>query len=775
MSGIGMVLNTAKLAIAAQQQGLAVTSHNIANVNSPYYSRQSAVHSPRDPIAYGEYWLGSGVDMSAVQRSADQLLENRLIDIKSDLASSEEMATYMDIFEAALNENSESGISNLMVEFWNAWQGVSNNPTGAPERVATYEKGVETAERFDMLANDLLQMEIDLNSEVSAVLSEIGSLSSQIAALNNELIVQEATNISHDMLDQRNGLVTELGKLIGIHTFEQPDGALTVTTEGGFNLVTSSDALSLTFDTGLVYWEGSFGGLVDITDKIAGGKIGGWLEMRDEVIAKYQTELDALAKEFIWTVNYQHSQGVGQDYFDSAVTGTYATDSSGMLATLAYGDKIDYTEDFKMWIEDATGSPTTYSSVTVDMDISSSALSTWAGAGDANYTYRFTVVTTGTVGPAGVDPVLSWEKIDANGVVTPGGANITITDVDTFAPDPVDGTLTFDVAAGALVAGNTFTVNTDGTGAAVPVSMALSGTANSILDNYKFTVSSITGDGVVGTDTITVDWANSMTTGSFTLDATTTDATVDGMTLSFASGVFVAGDAFTIETDSTGSPTAHMMSDWHWTMDSFADQFNTQATGVTASVTSNNTLTFTPGASYSFGFSDDEFTDSGLTAALGINTFFSGDDCQSMAVNSVLNDKDNIAAATIDATTGEFGVGDNSNAINIADLKFSTRSIAEWTYERGSDAVSQVTRFSLEDYYQGMVGSIGVESANAHRSVTFKAALANKLGEQRDNLSAVSLDEEMINMMKYQHAYTVASKLLSVADELLMTLINSKR
>jgi flagellar hook-associated protein 1 FlgK len=52
--------------------------------------------------------------------------------------------------------------------------------------------------------------------------------------------------------------------------------------------------------------------------------------------------------------------------------------------------------------------------------------------------------------------------------------------------------------------------------------------------------------------------------------------------------------------------------------------------------------------------------------------------------------------------------------------------------------------------------------------------MAEKIGEQRDNLSAVSLDEEMINMMKYQHAYTVASKLLTVADELLMTLINSK-
>jgi len=224
------------------------------------------------------------------------------------------------------------------------------------------------------------------------------------------------------------------------------------------------------------------------------------------------------------------------------------------------------------------------------------------------------------------------------------------------------------------------------------------------------------------------------------------------------------------------------MSDWHWTLDSFKGEFNRQALGAGVNVradttTAANKITFDfiAGAYDGFAFSDDTVSDSGLAAALGINTFFTGDDCQSIAVNSVLNDKDYIAAATIDATTGEFGVGDNSNANNIADLKFSTRSIAEWTYERGSDAVSQVTSFSTEDYYHRMVGSIGVESANAHRSVAFKEALANKLGEQRDNLSGVSLDEEMINMMKYQQAYTVASKLLSVADEMLTTLINSKR
>jgi len=111
---IGMVLNTAKLAIAAQQQGLAVTSHNIANVNSPYYSRQMLQHNPTDPVSLGNVMIGTGVEASAITRYCDQLLENRLIDLRSDLAANEETAGYMDILEAAFSENTENGISHIM-------------------------------------------------------------------------------------------------------------------------------------------------------------------------------------------------------------------------------------------------------------------------------------------------------------------------------------------------------------------------------------------------------------------------------------------------------------------------------------------------------------------------------------------------------------------------------------------------------------------------------------------------------------------------------------
>ena len=130
---------------------------------------------------------------------------------------------------------------------------------------------------------------------------------------------------------------------------------------------------------------------------------------------------------------------------------------------------------------------------------------------------------------------------------------------------------------------------------------------------------------------------------------------------------------------------------------------------------------------------------------------------------------------SINVSGQTLGDVNNSNAIDIANLKYSTRSISQWTYERGSDATSVAMNFSLEDYTHALVGSIGIKTASITRNSDYTEEIVDKVTQQRDNISAVSLDEEMINLMKYQHAYSVASKLLTVADDLLNLLIQTKR
>ena len=193
-----------------------------------------------------------------------------------------------------------------------------------------------------------------------------------------------------------------------------------------------------------------------------------------------------------------------------------------------------------------------------------------------------------------------------------------------------------------------------------------------------------------------------------------------------------------------------------------------------ASVTDDNRLTFTPLAGYQYAFSDEGTTDAGVAAALGFNTFFTGGGASDMAVNHVLDDKDNIAAAQLDAT-GQYGTGDNRNAIAIADIQYDAHSMAQWTFDRQSYNRSGTTSLTAEGYYQAMIGAMGIQSAGINRDMEFNQVMVDKIQEQRDAISGVNLDEEMINLMKFQHAFAVASKLLTVADEMMQTLLQVKQ
>ncbi len=782
MSGIGMVLNTAKQAIAAQQMGMNVTGHNIANVNTTGFSRQTALHESIDPVKIGQHLLGTGVSVEAVVRSTDVLLEQRLVGQKSTLAGYQETDAYVRILESLFNENSETSLSSQMSSFWNSWHDLSNLPSGPSERVAVYDTAERLAEQFDWLNENMHNMENDLTQEINAGVSRINTLTQQIAAINLDIIGASVTGNPNDQLDKRNGLLTELATLIDVRTFEQSNGGLTVLTSTGSLLVYGADAYALEQNQQRIIAVDAMGNGVDLTDRIEGGKLGGWLEMRDEILPKYRNDLDAMTEEFIWSVNQVHSQGIGLDYFSSAMTGAYQTDASGAFNTLDFGSRIDHAGDFKMWVKDTGSVPATFSDITVDMDLSPVQVDTYAGAAPGSFKYKMTVTTAGTVGPAGTDPVISWERFNTDGTSTGVTGSVTVTDVDTLSAT-VDG-ISFNIGAGDLYVGNSFEINTDAAGAAAPLSFSVaSGTANSADDTYMFHVKT---GGTVGTDTIEIEWHNRADAGTITLapGALPLTAQVDGMTVNFASGLLFAGDAFSISTDAAGAATEQPASDWQWTLSSFAAAFNTAADAaagggagsgyVQASVSTDNRLVLTPQSGYQFAFSDDQTLDAGVAAALGLNTFFTGHDASTIQVNPALTEKDYIAAARIDGDTGDFGVGDNQNAIAVADLQYASRTIAQWTYSRGSDNTSRMISATVEGYYQGMIGSMGVRAESISRNTEFAKVMVDQITEQRDSISGVNLDEEMINIMKYQHAFSAASKLISVADEMLQTLLATK-
>ena len=133
------ILKTGISALYAFQQQLATTGHNIANVNTEGYSRQIPSLQGEEAVLDQGVILGRGVKIEQVTRSVDQFIENKLMQEKSNLSSSQEMEKYMQVIEGIFSENSEVSISSMLSDYWNLWNDVSNNPSGSSERIALYE------------------------------------------------------------------------------------------------------------------------------------------------------------------------------------------------------------------------------------------------------------------------------------------------------------------------------------------------------------------------------------------------------------------------------------------------------------------------------------------------------------------------------------------------------------------------------------------------------------------------------------------------------------
>lgn len=400
MSGISSTLSIAKTALGAQQYGLNVTGHNIANVNNPDYSRQNAEHISRNATPYAGFLFGTGVDISQIKQSVDQLLENRLTDEKSTLTAFKEAESYMNIIDGFFDKNSKSSMNNIISGYWNAWQDLSNKPNGLTERAQIYEQGIKVAEKFKSMDKDFNSLSLDITKEISSNLSYINSLSEKIANLNVEILKTEAKGHANDLRDERNSLIDGLGELITINVITQGNGSVLINAGKGSTLVNGRESYGLNMRTGQVMWEGSYGIDKDITDDIGGGKIGGLLDIRDDVLSKCIAQIGEMAKEMIWAMNYQHSQGVGLGYFSDTMTGYYSADESKWLSSFDFGNRIDYTKDLTIWTKDSHNSQTKYAKRVMDMGLSQASLTNWSGqvSGAVQSVYKMTVVEGGYIG-----------------------------------------------------------------------------------------------------------------------------------------------------------------------------------------------------------------------------------------------------------------------------------------------------------------------------------------------------------------------------------------
>ncbi len=349
------VLSTGTSALLAFQRALATTSHNVANINTPGYSRQKVDFTTANPqnLGYGD--VGNGTRISDIRRVADQLAISRLLDGSGELARLKQLSTLADRVDSLFSDTA-TNVSGVWSNFFDTVSGLSSNASGTADRQNMLDSAGNLVQRFKQLNENLNSLNEEVNNGLIAGASEVNRLAAEIAQING-VIGSNANNAAPDLLDRRDQLIANLIGYTGGTAVMQDGGFMNVYTAGGQALVVGTSATKVTTVTDPYQPERlqlafeTQGQKITLDPKNLGGQIGGLLEFRQTVLTPTQAELGRLAVGLASSFNETHHNGVdlygqmGADFFSFGsprITGNTGNTGSANFST-AYGDlsKLD--------------------------------------------------------------------------------------------------------------------------------------------------------------------------------------------------------------------------------------------------------------------------------------------------------------------------------------------------------------------------------------------------------------------------------------------------
>ncbi|MGE5484581.1 MAG: flagellar hook-associated protein FlgK [Ignavibacteriales bacterium] len=306
-----MGIEIGKRALMAQQAALDVIGHNVANVNTPGYTRQEAILAATDPYASpgAVGHVGTGVQVTDIRRIRDAFIDMQKRTELKRLGEFDTMSAAFEEIEVILNEPSDSGIRSVLDKFWESLQELQGNPESEAVRKTVRESAVTLAESFNRTFRQLEEMQTDVDTSVRSKVVQINALAQQIAELNVEITrARSAGYRPNDLMDRRDGLLDDLAKIIDIRVSEEVSGATRVTV-GGVLLVESQGAVEI----GIREEGDGFAHLVwpnsGLDVNVSSGEIKGFLRLRDEYIEQIKTDINSLANSIISEINAQHALG----------------------------------------------------------------------------------------------------------------------------------------------------------------------------------------------------------------------------------------------------------------------------------------------------------------------------------------------------------------------------------------------------------------------------------------------------------------------------------
>jgi len=377
MGTFGSILFTGQQALLAHQTALQVTGQNIANANTPGYSRERAelvsVSSSSTDI------LRFGVNVDEITRAYDRFITTQVIGASSKLKSTQAQADLLGQVEALFNDlnTPETGLSGKLDAFFQGLHDLAQHPQGLPERSGILQQGENVAEAFHQLANGLQGLYQERNARLGDAVTDVNHLTTQLAALNRQIreLEVEPKNHANTLRDQQDLLLKQLAEKINITSFTTDAGQVTVLLGGGRPLVEGVQSFNLVtrVDPGdpqrlLIDLSDAQGNGTDVTAQIQSGYIHGLLAGRDTVLPRLQASLDRLAAQLTTSLNQTHSTGygldgtTGQDFFVARqVSGQAlaANTGGGTLQSINVFDPSQLTlDDYRLQFTSGGAQPT---------------------------------------------------------------------------------------------------------------------------------------------------------------------------------------------------------------------------------------------------------------------------------------------------------------------------------------------------------------------------------------------------------------------------------
>lgn len=724
---INSLMNIGKSALSATQTAITTTGNNIANLNTVGYSRQNVRFVDNVALNVRPGMLGQGVSAAEIYRNFNQFVENSYLDRFSQQNRWAEQSTIMTSVESIFNEANSDGINSAMSAFFNDWNNLNLRPDDDPTRQSLLANADTLAKTITNARDALESMRHEMDSYIHQSVDQINELIEGIRQLNSQIArsIQPGQN-PNQLLDQRDTMVRSLSELIDVDVISRYDD-FTVMTKSGHTLVQGEVGYSL--EVGAYRVENNL-----TPDSAYDGTIK--IDNSD-------------SHEYTFEVLTPPAQKKNDD-------GTPAVDDKGN-PVMDHGAMRVSLDGGKSWLRNTDGS---YVTVPIPEN--------------ADESVKFHGIEVSFTGdPQQLAAGDRFEAISKTSVywVSPTRDRLNITPM--VMADGTDNTSR--ITGGKLAA--YFNVRDENIGKYLDRLDALSNSliweVNSLHSQgagqtFGYTIGNTQvrkADKPLGDPTSGLDYANRLTTGNIGFQIYDRDgkplADADGRLLPFGP----------LDFDPTGAgrqnfdPSQHSLNDVVAAINAAyqgKDANGQDIRYITAEIVDGK-LQLTAAPEYSFAVAEDS---TGVLAALGVNTFFQGTGSADIAVKAdVMQDASFINASKVNAS-GKINEGDNETALALYNL--ATRAVDIAT-------LWEQTTQTLSGYYASTVSVVGANTRSASFNASYNTTLANDLDEQTAAISGVNLDEEMTSLIKFQHSYIAAAKLITTADEMLQTLLSLKQ